>query len=79
MTADGSYYRLGWNADSEQLAPMPGGKLSVIVEFKGKREVGGKEFPVWKLEFTTDDGLKGEVEFTVENATDEVNLRIDLK
>lgn len=33
----------------------------------------------WRIEFTTDDGLSGEVEFDVENATDAVEPRIDLK
>lgn len=37
-----------------QFRPQPGGQLAVKVEFKGKREVGGKEYPVWKLDFTTD-------------------------
>ncbi len=33
----------------------------------------------WKVEFSTDDGLKGEDEFVVANTTDEVKVRIDLK
>lgn len=33
--------------------PRPGGLLDVTVEFKGKREVGGTEYPVWKINFTT--------------------------
>lgn len=37
-----------WN-----VTPGPGGELHLSVEFKGKREVGGKEYPVWKLDFTT--------------------------
>lgn len=38
-----------WN-----VTPRPNGELHVTVEFKGKREVGGKEYPVWKLDITTD-------------------------
>ena len=33
--------------------PRPGGELDLIVAFKGKREVGGVEYPVWKIETTT--------------------------
>lgn len=33
--------------------PKPGGELAVTVDFKGKREVGGVEFPVWKIETVT--------------------------
>lgn len=33
----------------------------------------------WTVEFTTDDGLRGEADFEVENPTDEVPVRIDLK
>ena len=33
----------------------------------------------WKIEFSTDDGLRGEVEFEMKNTTDEVKPRIDLK
>ena len=33
----------------------------------------------WKLEFSTDDGLSGHVEFDVKNTTDEVQPRIDLR
>ena len=36
-----------WN-----VTPQPGGLLRVAVDFKGKREVGGKEYPVWNLDFT---------------------------
>lgn len=32
----------------------------------------------WKVEFSTDNGLKGEVGFEVANTTDEVKVRIDL-
>jgi hypothetical protein len=37
-----------------ELTPGPGGRLDVSVEFKGKREVGGAEYPVWKIAFATD-------------------------
>lgn len=37
-----------------QVVPKPGGQLEVSVEFKGKREVGGKEHPVWKFTALTD-------------------------
>jgi len=37
-----------------ELCPLVDGKLKVMVEFKGKREVGGAEYPVWKIDFTTD-------------------------
>ena len=33
--------------------PKPDGELDLIVAFKGKREVGGVEYPVWKIETTT--------------------------
>ncbi len=33
----------------------------------------------WKVEFSTDDGLAGEVEFVVKNASGEIKQRIDLK
>lgn len=36
------------------VTPGPDGELRVTVDFKGKREVGGKEYPVWKLDFVTD-------------------------
>ncbi|WP_319541220.1 hypothetical protein [uncultured Pseudodesulfovibrio sp.] len=35
------------------ITPKPGGKLDIAVDFKGKREVDGDEFPVWKIETTT--------------------------
>ena len=31
------------------IVPRPGGQLDVSVEFKGKREVGGVEHPVWRF------------------------------
>ena len=37
-----------WN-----VTPGPSGKLRVVVDFKGKREVGGKEYPVWKIDCET--------------------------
>jgi hypothetical protein len=37
-----------------ELVPGPGGRLAVSVEFKGKREEGGVEYPVWRLAFETD-------------------------
>ncbi|MUM78561.1 hypothetical protein GKC30_13035 [Pseudodesulfovibrio sp. F-1] len=44
------------------LAPGPGGRLEVRVEFKGKREVGGVEYPVWSICFDTDwAALAGQV------------------
>jgi len=36
------------------VVPGPDGKLSITVEFKGKREEGGVEHPVWKIEAVTD-------------------------
>lgn len=33
-----------------QVTPRPGGELAIRVEFKGKREQGGKEFPVWDID-----------------------------
>ncbi len=36
------------------LTPKPEGKLGISIEFKGKREVGGKEYPVWKIDCTLD-------------------------
>ncbi|WP_419786267.1 hypothetical protein [Pseudodesulfovibrio sp.] len=38
-----------WN-----VIPQPDGRLRVGVEFKGKREEGGREFPVWALDIHTD-------------------------
>ncbi len=35
-----------------QVTPLPNDELAVKIEFKGKREIGGKEFPVWKIDFT---------------------------
>jgi len=44
------------------LAPGPDGRLAVSVEFKGKREVGGVEYPVWNIRFDTDwSTLAGQV------------------
>lgn len=37
-----------------ELCPLKEGGLLVKIEFKGKREVGGKEYPVWKIECLTD-------------------------
>lgn len=34
-----------------ELCPLPDDKLQVTVEFKGKREDGGTEYPVWKITF----------------------------
>jgi hypothetical protein len=34
--------------------PAPDGVLNITVEFKGKREVGGVEHPVWKIEAVVD-------------------------
>ena len=33
--------------------PKPNGMLDITVDFKGKREVGGVEYPVWKIQATT--------------------------
>ena len=33
----------------------------------------------YRIEFTTDDGLRGETGFEVESTTDAVKLRLDLK
>jgi len=35
------------------VTPRPGGMLDIVVDFKGKREVGGEEYPVWKIETST--------------------------
>ncbi len=35
------------------VTPRPEGRLDIVVDFKGKREVGGVEYPVWKIETTT--------------------------
>jgi len=35
------------------VTPRPGGVLDISVEFKGKREEGGQEHPVWKIEAVT--------------------------
>ncbi|QGY39215.1 hypothetical protein GM415_03450 [Pseudodesulfovibrio cashew] len=35
------------------VVPRPGGMLDLVVEFKGKREVGGAEHPVWRIETST--------------------------
>lgn len=32
-----------------KLTPKAGGMLDVSIEFKGKREVGGVEYPMWKV------------------------------
>ncbi|BCS89256.1 hypothetical protein [Pseudodesulfovibrio sediminis] len=37
-----------WN-----ITPRPNGVLDITVEFKGKREVHGDEYPVWKIETST--------------------------
>jgi hypothetical protein len=45
-----------------ELVPGPDGRLDVSVEFKGKREVGGTEYPVWKIRFAARwDDLAGQV------------------
>jgi len=36
------------------VTPQPDGRLRLSVEFKGSREVGGREYPVWKLDIDTD-------------------------
>ncbi|MBI9079608.1 MAG: hypothetical protein JEY79_07705 [Pseudodesulfovibrio sp.] len=36
------------------VTPRPNGKLDITVEFKGKREVGGTEHSVWKINLTVD-------------------------
>ena len=35
------------------VTPKPGGELDISIDFRGKREVGGVEYPVWKIETTT--------------------------
>jgi len=47
-----------------EVTPKPDDKLGITVEFKGKREVGGKEYSVWKLDFTTDWHTLAEQVFT---------------
>ncbi len=47
-----------------KVAPRPGGELAVSVEFKGKREVGGTEYPVWRLDFMTQWETLAEQVFT---------------
>lgn len=44
--------------------PRPDGVLDVVVEFKGKREVGGVEHPVWRIEATTNWQALAEQVFT---------------
>ncbi len=47
-----------------KIVPHPGGELAVTVEFKGKREVGGQEYPVWRIDFLTQWETMAEQVFT---------------
>lgn len=57
MNKDYRHCEFDWGGEgwlySWQFVPMADNKLTVRVAFKGKREVGGKEHPVWKLETVT--------------------------
>lgn len=46
------------------VTPGSDGKLDITVEFKGKREVGGAEHPVWTINATTDWRTLAEQAFT---------------
>lgn len=35
-----------------KLTPKPNERLHLSIEFKGKREIGGAEYPVWKIDCT---------------------------
>jgi hypothetical protein len=60
MAADYRHLEFEWVGEGWlyywSLTPGPDHRLDVCVEFKGKREVGGAEYPVWKLDFATDWG-----------------------
>ena len=67
---DGEYRHLAfeWVADGwlyEWTAlPLSDGKLALTVEFKGSREVGGTEYPVWKIKTVTSWRALAEQVFT---------------
>jgi len=46
------------------VTPMPEDRLALQIGFKGKREVGGKEHPVWQIEINTDWHTLAEQVFT---------------
>ncbi|WP_285907126.1 hypothetical protein [Pseudodesulfovibrio pelocollis] len=58
MVADYRHLEFEWVGEGWlyywALTPGPDGRLEVSVEFKGKREVGGTEYPVWNIRFATD-------------------------
>jgi hypothetical protein len=47
-----------------KLTPLPNDKLTLSIEFKGKKEVGGTEYPVWEINCTLDWQTLAEQVFT---------------
>jgi len=68
MNKDYRHCEFDWGGEgwlySWNLIPMPEDRLTIQVEFKGKREVGGQEHPVWKLEAVTEWKTLAEQVFT---------------
>ncbi len=68
MTQDYRHCEFEWVGEGWlyfwKMTPKPDGKIKIVVEFKGKREVGGKEYPVWKIEGTSTWQNLGEQVFT---------------
>lgn len=56
MDADYRHCEFEWGGEGWlylwHVTPQANDQLAVHVEFKGKREVGGVEFPVWQIDFT---------------------------
>jgi hypothetical protein len=52
-----THYEFEWGGEgwlyTWQITPMQNAMLNVVIEFKGKREVDGKEHPVWKIDAIT--------------------------
>ncbi len=57
MEADYRHLEFEWGGEGWlyywSVTPKPDGVLDITVDFKGKREVGGVEYPVWKIETST--------------------------
>ena len=58
MTLDYRHCEFEWGGEGWlyywEIIPKPDGQLNITIKFKGKREVGGKEHPVWDINFTTE-------------------------